>query len=61
MEAEPPLMVRNVKAAPAPPWPALFGAAGLDLARFKEVEPMWIPRAHSTEWRAWEGTLPDST
>ena len=59
MEAEPPLMARNVKTAPAPPWPALFAAAGLDLARFKEVEPMWIPRAHSTEWRAWEGTLPD--
>jgi hypothetical protein len=64
LEAEPPLMVRNAPAARPAPWNALFAAAGFDMTRFREVEPAWIPRAHGTEWAAWEGTMegfPDVT
>jgi Protein kinase domain len=59
LEAEPPLSDRNITPAKTPPWNALFAAAGLDIARFKAVDPIWIPRTHGTEWVAWEGTISD--
>ena len=59
LEAVPPLMDRNIKAVNTPPWNALFAAAGLDITRFRSVEPLWIPRAHGTDWAAWEGTRAD--
>jgi len=46
-------------ATPAPaPWPKLFSAAGLEIERFRSVEPTWVPREYATERAAWEGPLP---
>jgi len=42
---------------PAPPWPTLFAAAGLNLAQFQPVEPEWLPRAYADARAAWEGPL----
>ena len=43
--------------AKAEPWPALFTAAGLQMAQFQAVEPVWLPRAYATQRGAWEGPL----
>ena len=39
------------------PWPALFSAAGLDIARFHTVTPVLVPRVFASEREAWEGPL----
>lgn len=36
-----------------------FLLAGLDQAQFREVPPKWTPPVAFSEWRAWEGTVPD--
>jgi serine/threonine protein kinase len=41
----------------APPWPALFAAAGLDMAQFRQVPPVLLPRVFATDRAAWEGPL----
>ncbi len=43
--------------AKAEPWPALFSAAGLSMAQFQPVEPIWLPRAYANQRAAWEGLL----
>ena len=40
----------------APPWDALFSAAGLDRSRFTEDAPTWIPPVHSDTRIAWKGS-----
>ena len=42
----------------ASPWPALFQAAGLDMAAFRPVSPQLVPRTFATERAAWEGPVP---
>jgi serine/threonine-protein kinase len=41
--------------APAPDWPVLFKAAGLDMAQFKAVESEWTPPVWSDTRAAWTG------
>ncbi|HEY7497138.1 MAG TPA: serine/threonine-protein kinase [Vicinamibacterales bacterium] len=64
LEAVPPAM-DDGKTPPKPaPWTALFAAAGFDVTRFRQVDPIWVPRAFGTERAAWEGTqaaFPDVT
>ena len=40
-------------------WDALFDAAGLAIANFRQVAPDLVPTAFADERRAWEGPLPD--
>jgi serine/threonine-protein kinase len=42
----------------APPWPALFDAAGYDVARFTPTEPQGALRLYADSRAAWSGTLP---
>jgi hypothetical protein len=42
----------------APDWGMLFGAAGLDPAQFKPVQPKWFPLAWGDTRAAWEGFWP---
>jgi serine/threonine-protein kinase len=51
----------DAAAAPAHPvsWDSLFAAAGLDLARFRAVEPTWAPLADVDTRAAWEGSYED--
>jgi serine/threonine-protein kinase len=39
-------------------WTALFNASGLDLARFHEVTPTWLPPEASDARAEWVGTAP---
>ena len=39
-------------------WTPLFGAAGLDIARFQPVEPLWTSLAASDTRLAWTGVWP---
>jgi serine/threonine-protein kinase len=58
--AVPPQVVEaTAPAAPAPDWPALFAAAGLDSARFHPAPPTWVPPFASDVRAAWEGTFAD--
>jgi protein kinase-like protein len=41
----------------APPWSALFAAAGLDMAAFTPVPPRWSPRDFADARAAWDGPL----
>jgi hypothetical protein len=56
-EAVPPWGDETSAAPKAPPWPALFAAAGLDMSQFQAVSPAMVPRAFATERGAWEGPL----
>ena len=40
-------------------WAGLFQLAGLDLSRFHQVTPEWLPRGQSDTRAAWEGDIPD--
>ncbi|HEV8039240.1 MAG TPA: serine/threonine-protein kinase [Bryobacteraceae bacterium] len=42
-----------------PDWPVFFAAAGLDLARFKPVEPEWAPPVMADARMAWLGNYPE--
>lgn len=46
---------------PAPPWPALFAAAGLNLSSFQPKEPEWLPRVFADARAAWEGPVRDGS
>ena len=50
---------RMADAGGAPDWRGLFGAAGLDLARFREVPPQWTSPMPSDRRFAWLGTDAD--
>jgi serine/threonine-protein kinase len=54
-EAVPPQLEQSKGTAPAPDWPALFKAAGLDIAQFKAAEPEWTPPVWSDARAAWTG------
>jgi serine/threonine-protein kinase len=57
-EAVPPQVDSAKGAAPAADWPALFKAAGLDMAQFKPTEPEWMPPQGSDTRAAWTGAAP---
>ena len=58
LEAVPPRGEKSDASPPAPPWPTLFAAAGLDLKNFRPVAPQIVPRSFATERMAWEGPHP---
>jgi serine/threonine-protein kinase len=57
-EAVPPQLDQSRGTAPAPDWPALFKAAGLDSAQFNPAEPEWTPPVWSDTRAAWTGAVP---
>jgi serine/threonine-protein kinase len=59
-QAIPPQKEENPPPARASDWTPLFFAAGLDLAQFHAVEPMWNSLASSDTRAAWEGVWPGS-
>jgi serine/threonine-protein kinase len=56
LEAVPPQLEEGPESSRAPDWPALFGAAGLDMARFASAEPQWLSLAGFDARAAWTGT-----
>jgi hypothetical protein len=44
---------------PPTDWTALFGAAGLDPARFEPARPVWVPLGYADARDAWDGVLAD--
>jgi len=42
-----------------PDWAVLFGASGLDQAKWTSVEPNWTPLLYADTRTAWQGILPD--
>ncbi len=44
---------------PAPDWPMLFKAAGLDIAQFKPADSEWTPPVWSDTRAAWTGVAPE--
>ena len=56
LQGVPPQIEDGLPAAAAPDWKMLFAAAGLDPARFKAVEPKWVPTEAFDARAAWEGT-----
>ncbi len=57
-EAVPPQLDPAKGSAPAPDWPALFKAAGLDIAQFKPADSEWTPPQWSDTRAAWAGVAP---
>jgi len=57
-EAAPPQLDQSKGTAPAPDWPALFKAAGLDSAQFNPAETEWTPPVWSDTRAAWTGAVP---
>ena len=60
LEAVPPQLEEGPESSRAPDWPALFGAAGLDMARFASAEPQWLSLAGFDARAAWTGTSAQS-
>jgi serine/threonine-protein kinase len=56
-EAVPPQRDSPSPEAPAPDWPALFAAAGLDSALFHPAAPEWTPLAWGDARAAWTGSF----
>ncbi len=55
-DAVPPQVEEKPVSSRPPDWPALFSAAGLDIARFTPAEPQWVPLANSDTRAAWTGS-----
>jgi serine/threonine-protein kinase len=47
-----------VETSTGPPWPVMFTAAGLDIARFSSAASQWNPRDFADARAAFEGPLP---
>src|ERR1039457_5931919 len=56
----PPQLEERLETSREPDWPALFGAAGLDMARFTSAEPQWLSLAGFDARAAWTGTYAQS-
>jgi hypothetical protein len=56
-QAVPPQISADDGVPPAPPWRALFEAAGLDMSTFTPTPPQWSPRDFADTRAAWEGPL----
>jgi serine/threonine-protein kinase len=59
LEAVAPQVEESRGPPPAFDWNRIFRAAGLDPARFSEVEPKWTPLTAFDRRAAWTGTYPD--
>jgi len=59
-DAIPPQVGAKPDSSRPPDWPALFTAAGLDLARFTPAEPQWASLADSDARAAWTGSYAQS-
>ncbi len=57
-EALPPEKEDPPGQTPPPDWSVLFAAAGLDMAKFKPVTPVWASLAASDVRQAWTGEWP---
>ncbi len=55
----PPELEKETALPPDTDWATLFRQAGLDIARFKPVEPRWTPRSFADVRAAWEGPHPE--
>jgi hypothetical protein len=55
----PPQRDESTEPAPAPDWPALFRAAGLEMERFTNATPQWNPPAACDARGAWTGAYPE--
>ena len=60
LEVLPPQEILGAGGIREPDWGLLFAAPGLDMARWRAIEPRWNPLYHSDARAAWEGTLPPS-
>jgi serine/threonine-protein kinase len=60
LEVVPPQEIIGAGGIREPDWGLLFSAAGLDMAKWRAIEPRWNPLYHSDARAAWEGTLPPS-
>jgi len=60
LDAVPPQLEEKPESSRAPDWAALFGAAGLDTARFASAEPRWLSLAGFDARAAWTGTYAQS-
>jgi hypothetical protein len=56
--AVPPQLDPAKGSAPAPDWPMLFKASGLDIAQFKPADSEWMPPVWSDTRAAWTGVAP---
>jgi serine/threonine-protein kinase len=56
LDAVPPQLEEKPESSRAPDWPVLFGAAGLDTARFASAEPRWLSLSGFDARAAWTGT-----
>ena len=54
-DAVPPQVEEKPGASRSPDWPALFTASGLEMARFKPVDPQWAALGDSDTRAAWTG------
>ncbi len=61
LQVLPPERSEPPKETQEPDWDALFDAAGLERAAFREVAPQWTSLAASDVRLAWEGSWPDTT
>ena len=59
-DAVPPQVEEKPDSSRLPDWPALFTAAGLDMARFTPAEPQWVPLAGFDARAAWTGSYAQS-
>jgi serine/threonine-protein kinase len=57
-EVVPPQLEQSKGTAPAPDWPMLFKATGLDIAQFKPADSEWTPPVWSDARAAWTGVAP---
>jgi serine/threonine-protein kinase len=44
---------------PSPDWGALFAEAGLDISRFRQAQPVWVPSEYADARSAWDGAYSD--
>jgi len=56
----PPQLEERLETSRVPDWAALFGAAGLDTARFASAAPRWLSLAGFDARAAWTGTYAQS-
>ena len=60
LDAVPPQLEEKPDSSHLANWPALFTAAGLDIARFTPAEPQWASLADSDARAAWTGSYAQS-
>lgn len=53
-------VIRTQAPGQEPDWNRAFGAAGLDINKFEDIEPLRIPPVFGDGRRAWRGVYPDA-